>query len=261
MRVSLTDKFLRALEPAPKGRRLKLFDSRLSGLGVTVTDRGVVSFFVARRRKGDKQPMTVVLGRYDAMSLAEAREQAETVLIALRRGEDPRVRADDTDSTFGVVAEAFIARYVSKLRKPEKIKARIRRELISRWCDRAIKQVTRRDIVVMLDTVIDKSGPEAARATLVYLKRLLGWAVQRGIYDLEHNAAADVRARDQIGKAPRRERFLSDDELRLVWAAAGDVYPIGPYVRLLILLGQRRVELAEASWSELRAARHQTPRR
>jgi integrase len=255
MKVSITDKFLRALEPAPKGQRLKVFDSRLTGLGVTVTDRGVVSFFVARRRKGDKQPMTVVLGRYDAMSLAEAREQAETVLMALRRGDDPRVRKDDTTSTFGAVAEAFIRRYVSKLSKAKKIEAYIRRELIARWQDRPIKEVTRREIIAMLDCVIDKSGPEAARLVLVYTKLLLRWALTRDAYDLKYNVAADVSARQQIGKAPRRERFLSDDELRLVWAAAGDAYPDGAYVRLLILLGQRRVEVAEASWCEFDLAR------
>jgi hypothetical protein len=58
------------------------------------------------------------------MSLSEAREQAETVLMQLRRGEDPRVRPVAADMTFGAVAEAFIARYVSKLRNSAKVKAR-----------------------------------------------------------------------------------------------------------------------------------------
>jgi integrase len=250
MKVLLTDKTLRAIEPAPKGRRFKLFDSRLSGFGVSVTDRGVVSFFVARRRKGDPQPMTIVLGRYGDMSLSEAREQAETVLMQLRRGEDPRVRPVADDMTLGAVAEAFIARHVSKLRDSARVESRIRRELIARWGDRAVKAVSRRDIVTMLDSIIDKSGPEAARATLVYAKRLLSWAVQRVVYGLEHNVAVDVKARDLIGSARPRERFLNDDELRLVWQAAGDAYPVGPYIRLLILLGQRRDELAEAPWCE-----------
>jgi integrase len=52
-----------------------------------------------------------------------------------------------------------------------------------------------------------------------------------------------------------RDRVLTDDELRLVWraawpadATAEDVYPLGPYIRLLMILGCRRSELAKATW-------------
>jgi integrase len=45
---------------------------------------------------------------------------------------------------------------------------------------------------------------------------------------------------------------LGDDELRRVWRAAGTTdYPYGPLVRLLILTGQRRDEIAGARWSEI----------
>jgi integrase len=47
-----------------------------------------------------------------------------------------------------------------------------------------------------------------------------------------------------------RDRVLSDEELRLVWSCAGE----GDYsaiIRLLILTGQRREEVAAMRWSEL----------
>jgi len=75
--------------------------------------------------------------------------------------------------------------------------------------------------------------------------------------------------RPELGYTPRA-RVLSMDELRQIWDAAGDAaYPFGPLVRLLILTGQRRSEVAEleANWidQELRsieipASRYKTKR-
>ena len=50
----------------------------------------------------------------------------------------------------------------------------------------------------------------------------------------------------------RRERVLTDDEIRAVWnAALSTPYPFGPLVRLTMMLGQRREEIAGATWSEI----------
>jgi integrase len=43
---------------------------------------------------------------------------------------------------------------------------------------------------------------------------------------------------------------LTDDELRAVWRAAGE-YPFGAFVKMLILTGQRRGEVAGMRWSEV----------
>lgn len=47
-----------------------------------------------------------------------------------------------------------------------------------------------------------------------------------------------------------RDRVLSDEELRSVWLRAGDG-DYGTIIRLLILLGQRRGEIAGMRWSEI----------
>jgi len=50
----------------------------------------------------------------------------------------------------------------------------------------------------------------------------------------------------------KRERVLSDQELAEIWRAAGDVAaPYGSIVRLLILTGQRRGEVAGMAWNEI----------
>jgi integrase len=50
-----------------------------------------------------------------------------------------------------------------------------------------------------------------------------------------------------------RDRVLEDWELKLVWQASHKLgSPFGPLVRLLILTGARREEVAGLSWAELR---------
>lgn len=49
-----------------------------------------------------------------------------------------------------------------------------------------------------------------------------------------------------------RERALSDEEIPAVWSVAEAVgYPFGPFVRLLLLSGCRRTEIAGLQWSEI----------
>jgi integrase len=54
-----------------------------------------------------------------------------------------------------------------------------------------------------------------------------------------------------IGVKKPRTRVLSDAELRALWSASEQLgYPYGPLIRLLMLTGQRKSEVAEAQWSE-----------
>ena len=49
-----------------------------------------------------------------------------------------------------------------------------------------------------------------------------------------------------------RDRVLTDSELKLVWLASDEIgWPFGPFVKLLILTGQRLNEVARMRWGEI----------
>ena len=50
MKQLITDRTLRNLKPAPRGKRLVVWDTALPSFGVRMTDKGKASFFVMRRR-------------------------------------------------------------------------------------------------------------------------------------------------------------------------------------------------------------------
>ena len=83
-------------------------------------------------------------------------------------------------------------------------------------------------------------GAAMTGRTAAYGRAAFAWAVKRGAVRV--NPFADLPVAKGIAK---RERVLSDAEIAEVWRAAGDAAsPYGTIVRLLILTGQRRGEVA-----------------
>ena len=86
MKQLITDRTLRNLKPAPRGKRLVVWDTALPSFGVRITDKGKASCFVMRRRGGDTRLIRVGLGSYPAVGLAEARERARLAFAELAAG-------------------------------------------------------------------------------------------------------------------------------------------------------------------------------
>ena len=283
MRAKLTDKFLQSLlKPGsdllpPEGKRLRVWDATkdFGDFGVRVTSQGAVSFFVMRRVKGERkaQPVTIVLGRFPDMSLAQARADADAKLRDLRKGVDPREReaeerkakaekkkAEEVSkaNVFSSVAETFIKKYVVTKRTAGPIAQLVRREFVSRWGSRPIAEVDRGDVIDMVEQIGEHS-PSAAHQALIYARLLFDWAIERGTYGITASPCHPIKVAQLIPDLPeRRQRVLDDGELRLVWeaawppdATADAIYPVGQFIRLLLILGCRRGELAGMTWDEV----------
>jgi integrase len=197
------------------------------------------------------------------------------VLGALIAGDDPAALAEakrrekeeaerrNLADTFGAVAEDYIKRHVDKLRSGPEVAGILRRELIPIWGDRQLAEIAKRDVFALLEGVVDRGGAKAepgtrrrsggdwaARKRLALIRGFFNWAAER---DLITTAPTDrLRSSKLLGAAEPRDRVLTDDELRMVWHAAGEEpYPYGPLVRMLMLTAQRRDEIAGARWSEI----------
>jgi integrase len=260
----LTDRTLKALKPAAAGKRDVIWDAACPGLAVRVTDKGTKSFYVIRRPKGERKLVNHPLGTYPAMSLADARRAAPDVLATLARGDRPgevkrreaeeRTREADRRraDSFGAVAEDFIRRHLEarKLRSAKEVASTVRRELVPTWGERVVTEITRREVIELIERIIDRRGRYAARHAFSAARSLFNWAVERGV--IERSPCERIKAANLHGAPEARDRVLSEDELRLVWRAAALAgYPFGPLVRLLALTGQRRDELADLRWPEV----------
>ncbi|MGD0634684.1 MAG: tyrosine-type recombinase/integrase [Beijerinckiaceae bacterium] len=132
--------------------------------------------------------------------------------------------------------------------------------LASRWANRAIGEITPRDIHTLVDEARQNGAPglkrrsegpteSRARAMFAALSKLFNWLLQR--QRVEKNPCAGVHRPD----APEaRDRVLTDAELRFFLTACGDLgEPFGPLFKLMLLTGQRLNEVAGMTRSELGA--------
>jgi integrase len=77
--------------------------------------------------------------------------------------------------------------------------------------------------------------------------RIFNWALNRG--DIE---ASPFAAMKPPVKKVTRDRALKDHEIKALWPVLTEMnYPFGPLQQLLLLLGQRRSEVAEMRWPEV----------
>lgn len=272
-RRKLTDRFIDSRKKAEAGDRDEYPDSIVTGLELRVTERGHKSFVLLARYPKSSNPTRRSLGGYGAITLEKARDAAKTWLALIVQGKDPedekaalqaeeeRKRAAEAErkaNTWAVVVADYLQRRASKLAKPGEAKSVLQGEMGKRWGDKPITDITSDDIGVAILAIVDRRAPYHAHNSLIWISGLFKWAAQPGRgYGLKQgfNPAKAIDAKTLIGRRKPRDRVLSDAELSDAWHAAGDLgQPYGPLVRLLMLTGQRRDEIGEASWPEIQPA-------
>lgn len=253
MARGLTTKGVEAMKPDPS-KRIEIPDPAQQSLYLVVQPSGAKSWAARFRHAG--KPVKLTLGRWPMMGLAEARTAAAEALEKVERGADPAAEkkaakaapAPNRDTFEAVVAD-FMKRHASRNRRADDVAAMFRREVAQRWNGRAIQSITKRDILDVLDGVVDRGSPITANRLRASLNVLFNWAKSRDI--IKDNPLDGVRP-----PAPEssRDRVLTDQEIVLLWGATGGMgYPFGPVIRLLLLTGARLREVAEMSRREISA--------
>jgi integrase len=255
-RKILTDTQVRTLEPAAPGTRYSIGDSVVTGLEVRVTDRGTKTFTLRTRLRGEASQRWVI-GAVGSISLKAARKTAQAWLEKIAEGTDPREfekqkRADQAKqdaNTFAAVAEEFIQRHLKGKRKAAVVEREIRAELMPAWGETPIAKIAQRDVVDLLETVKDRGISGAyARNIWTHTKSIFDRAISRGL--LESSPTDRIKPKTILGEKRIRERVLSDDELRAIWQAAADNYPMGSLTQWIMLTGCRLSEGLGATWEE-----------
>lgn len=261
---ALTDPGISKIGRAPKGKRTERFDALAPGLCLRVTDNGTKSWSVYYRLEGKHKRMTI--GGWPAVTVADARERAREIKEQAKAGTNPKaVRQAAADAarteaetaarkTFGAIAERYIRRECCdennqpvRLKRGPAYAAVIRRRLLPKWKDRQMTDLRRGDLTEITDALIDAGKPMAAHRVHEIVKRIFNWSMDRGDIELSPFAAM----RPPVKKQPR-DRILKDAEIKALWNTLGDMgYPFGSLQKLLLLLGQRRGEVAEMRWSEV----------
>jgi integrase len=260
MSTRLTAKTVENIRPGATRREVP--DGEIRGMYLVVQPSGAKSYVLRYRHAG--KPRKLTIGPAE-MGLGEARKLAASARVAIATGKDPagektsgkaavkeaahEARRAKRNAVEAAVAE-FVDKHVRRNNKPSTAKEYERlleKEIVAPWRGRRLADISRRDVNMLLDDIVDRGAPIGANRILAILRKFCRWAVAREI--IEHSPCEGVMMRS--AESPR-DRVLDDHELRLVWQAAGTLsWPFEPVVKLLVLTGARRGEVAGMAWAEV----------
>jgi integrase len=183
-------------------------------------------------RGTDRQRITI--GRYPAMSLADARKEAKK-----RLAEEQAPRTGITlAEAYEEYKEAIAGR---KPRTQAEYKRLIDKYFIPKIGKKRLAELAYETVV----GCVKEAAPSEAAHALVVCRAFLRWCVRPPRRYIPHSPLEGV----EIRPAKKRKRILKPEELKAVWSAAGNqAYPYGTIVQLLVLTGQRRGEIANLRW-------------
>ena len=121
------------------------------------------------------------------MSLADARIRGDEIRKDIAKGATPRQQAAEKKRA-GTVATLFDD-YEKRHAKPNKRSWKTDRTIFEKDIrpaigDKASGDVKRRDVVAMLDLIVDRGAPIQANRTLEIIRRVYSWALGRDLVEM-----------------------------------------------------------------------------
>jgi hypothetical protein len=263
----LDPKFVNKVKAPPAGRKI-YWDDTLKGFGLLVMASGHTSF-VFQYRVGKKlRRMTL-----QAVNVDTARTQAQVLKGKIATGRllnqpaDPlaeRRRVENIESgkgSFKAIATEWFNREAKQHRSGEHRFNELKRLAFPVIGSQQINEIKRSDIVRLLDKIKDDNDPVMAEYVLSGMRRVMSWYEPR-----DDDFISPIRRgmTKTSTKKRKRQRILTDDELRAVWRAAeSGVGPYGALIRFILLTAVRREEAAprSATYCPFAATTSRCPRR
>jgi integrase len=240
----------------PGAVRREVPDGDVRGLYLQIFPSGKQSWCF--RFRFARKPRKLTLGPSPEIGLKEARDLARKAHGEIASGEDPAARKQaakiaartpvDRDLVEKVAVQ-FLQRHVEGLSPTtsREVTRLLNKEVVAPWRGRRLSQISRADIHELLDRIVDRPAPIQANRTLAWVRAMCNWATGRGLIDVSPCLGVKAPA-----PSKSRDRVLSDQELTAVWLASGWLdAPYAALVKLLIVTGQRRTEVAAMKWSEI----------
>jgi integrase len=268
----------------PHKTRYDVTVTNRTGLMVRVHPSGVISFRFRYKRAGET--FVMVLGEYgkQGISLADAYKMHEQARSEIERGLDPieeqgkrdraveQVRAERAAAgTVADIVEQFVHRKLRAERwdgesdlwvrdtkadkkarirprkRPEVAESLLKANLVDKIGKEKAQDVTKRQLIALLDDIVDRGAPVTANRVYSLLKQCFEFAAAKDLIPASPMAGVLRPGGDE---SPR-DRTLNEDEVRAFWANVESAKMADPTklgLKLLLVTAQRRGEITAARW-------------
>jgi integrase len=244
----LTARFIAAISPPRSGNRIHQ-DSILPGFGVRASAAGAKTFIVSYRTvHGRRRSMS--LGSCAVVPVAKARWRAREILAEAALGGDPAAELArlSHEPTFEQLVIEYIQRHaIRKRSKAEDVRI-IRKDLLPALGQLRISEIGRRDVITLVNAVVDRGAPIMANRTLALLRKIFNFGIEQALTD--SNPCARLK---MPGAERQRSRVLSEREITTFWgnlARTRISEPVQSILKFILVTAQRPGEVVGATWAE-----------
>lgn len=266
-----------------QGCEYTVWDAKLPGFGVRVRPTGAKSFIIVYRAGTGR---TAPVRRYTVAAVGKlapeaARTQAKILLGNIANGADPSAekranRVKPERFTFDDFADRYVAEYVigaggkeaveefhrvgkwpAEIPNPNKKSWKNDLHYLKRprqeWGRQLAASITDDDVADLLDVIAD-DAPVSANRTQSILHKMFKWGMQPGRKYVPSNPLAGLERRG--GKEKKRDRVLTDDEIRTLWwgldfPGCPSERPVALAIRFILATMVRPYQAAGAIDSEM----------
>ena len=229
-----------------------------SGLCLRLLPSGSSAWHFVYRLRGAGRlgtQKTVTLGAWPSLDVRKAAEEARRLAGEVAAGRDPRGEIRETKRRERAVLRSALDDYEAwtasrRLRKVPTMMSALRRGL-SHLLHRDLAELDR---VALIDAIerIERSGKiGAARDFRKHLRTFLNRQLSLGVITIDPLAGYRLPAatKDDVIEAEEHGQALNEPEIAGLWRAASGIGgPFGGLVKMGLLTGLRRGELAAMSW-------------
>src|SRR5262245_18631407 len=236
---------------APGAEDYVIWDAALPGFGIRVKPSNVKSYIVQYRNRKTGASRRKTIGQHGPLlTFHKAKERARIILADALKGNDPVAedRAIREAATMRHLAADYLEQHAIPKKRPRSVendRSMINRIILPRLGSKKVAAVQSRDIHLL--HVSMKNTPYQANRVMALLSKMLSLAVKWG-----WRSDNPVKGIERFQET-RRERWLSDDELRrlLTVLANHQNQRAANAVRFQLLTGSRLGEALKARWSDI----------
>ena len=260
---------------APETGRDEHPDTTCKGLVLRISHTGARAWSLEYRFNGLPRRYTL---RADSYDMTAARKEGDEAHAKIRAGVDPGVeKANDRaavrseyetrraaqlrrrlgptpeyeEGTVAAIAAEYLAEMDRRKRPRTAYEARrcLTQHILKPFGSRPMTSVTADDIAPIVRRLRHRGKDVSANRLLTRINAFWNWANKPEVRLLKGvpSPAQGMAKTDEC----ERERVLSDEEVVLFWRATAEMGPYMRPLRMMLLTGQRRSEVAELPWSEI----------
>jgi len=247
VKVNFTKKGLDELFPLEK--RYSVCDSKVNSLHLTVYPTGVKTYLLYRRVKGGN-PERIKIGRYDDLSVEQARKQAVKLnsIIALNGNPSLERKEERAELTFYELYDLYYNQHaLLHTKRPNDNKKMLEFHVFPKIGNYKLSDITKKVIKKLHVDMGASSGTGGANRVISNVSAIFNFGIKNEHFKLVNPCYGLTKFKEFS-----RDRFLSRAELKLfISALEGESDLFRDYFLILLYTAARKTNVLAMQWADI----------